>query len=965
MANSTQSDIFKFLALRPPIVVNKGQQDAGFIVDKRNPNQTLVGKLVAGFDKKDGSKIPSELQEFIKSNGYELNSPQSKGDEALLQIYEYSKNVAGDVSNDSLRNEIELIVEKKLEDFLNDKKSVELSDGIWDRYYAFFMLTKTEIQNLENLTKNLRTFHLLSCLKDNTVDIKNIAILQNVLTAVPVVPKLFVDIPRPQVKTKKVEEDKSNDTNLNRYKELWNSFVNIHRTINDVKNIKVEEKLTSEAKNVSTLDKETGRTIKSKITILKNEPQMGKTAFNQLHANSKAVLKQSIDIDETNFQLLTAINQLNDKLTQIYSLMSSIDDPQFLRAMPEEAKVIPGTTSLLHFVNIHTRYLPFYPPAQQTSARGLIKPLGIGDLKVVKQKLKKYIAGEVAHIENVLKGETKERKHRMLDRTEDIYTISNETDEETTKDTQTTERFELKKESDKTIQEQMSVQAGVTVSGSYGAVTFGAHGDFAYSNSSQESSKNSSNFAREVIDKSVSKIQKRTKEERTTKKLHEIEEINKHGLNNVGGAEHITGIYRWVDKYYEAQIFNYGKRMMFEFIIPEPAAFFEYTQLNKPKKNITPPKQLNSNLTHKDINEWNYQSFIRDYNVQGITTPPPYNKICSLSIDQSAIENGKTSSKSNKELIVPEGYIGKYIGIGMSCIWENYPQFKLAIGDKVIDWLNNTHSRRAACWSNDFVRNFDSIVPVAVNSYDINSYEVNISVICERTTEKYETWQIQTFEKIMTAYKALQAEYEQKVSAQETEEGIAIHGQNSGINRDIEKTELKKHCVKMLMDTFIYGSFDAMKPANPPDANPPDFDIFDAINEGKTVQFFEQAFEWENITYLYYPYFWARKSEWMHKSTTYDSDPLFTKFLQAGSARVVIPVHPAYNNSVLHYLETGAIWNGGDAPRINDPLFISIHEELKNQTDDLANATPEGEPWEVVLPTTLVYLQKDSDLPSF
>jgi hypothetical protein len=80
---------------------------------------------------------------------------------------------------------------------------------------------------------------------------------------------------------------------------------------------------------------------------------------------------------------------------------------------------------------------------------------------------------------------------------------------------------------------------------------------------------------------------------------------------------------------------------------------------------------------------------------------------------------------------------------------------------------------------------------------------------------------------------------------------------------------------------------------------------------------------------------------------------------------VVIPVHPSYNDAVLYYLETGEIWNGGDAPRIDDPLFISIHEELRNQTDDLGNATPEGDKWEVVLPTTLVYLQKDSDLPEY
>ena len=88
--------------------------------------------------------------------------------------------------------------------------------------------------------------------------------------------------------------------------------------------------------------------------------------------------------------------------------------------------------------------------------------------------------------------------------------------------------------------------------------------------------------------------------------------------------------------------------------------------------------------------------------------------------------------------------------------------------------------------------------------------------------------------------------------------------------------------------------------------------------------------------------------------------------MQAGAARVVLPVHPAYNDAFMYFMENnGAIWQGGDTPRLNDPMFISIAEELRDQTDDVANAQPEGEPWEVVLPTSLVYLQKDAELPVF
>jgi hypothetical protein len=961
------------MAIRPPITIDKKSQAENFISDERNPAETPVGRLVSSFDREDGSQIPNMTKAFIKENEYDIDFPTNQEGNPLIFIIDFVKTFNSDRVED-LKGKIENILDSTISNFLGSDYTRLLLSQIWDRYYAFYILGRTEPQNLENLTQCLRVFHLLSLLSTDREHVD----IQRILTAKPLIPKLFTDLPKPKIKAESPEEIKPKEEQIKAYKQLWTDLINTHRAIEEVKNLKYENKFTTETKNISISNKETGREDKAKISLSKSTLFVKKSSFESLHASTKAILEKN-NITDATIQLNGAISTLQSRMEQISSHVALIDDPHFINYMPAEAKSIQGIASISGRFNkdlLNTR-VPYTPP---TNIRSSIKPLGIGDLKVVKQKLKKYAAGEVAHIENVLRGEFKERKHRVLDRTEDILAITNENSEETIKDTQTTERFELKKESEKSIQEQMSVQAGVTVSGSYGMVTFGAHGDFAYSNATQESHKNASNFAREVIDRAVSKIQKKSQEERISKKLHEVEEINIHGIDNKGQPDHVSGIYRWVDKYYEAQIYNYGKRMMFEFIIPEPAAFFEYAQNNKPKKVINPPavpyrwvqdskgKWVTDGLiTHKDISEWNYQNYIRDYNVQGVTVPPPFMRIASLAIDQGGIDNARTSTKSSKELVVPEGYDGVYLGLNMTAIWENFPQFKIGIGETIIDWLQTSNARRAAVWG-DPKKGFPGYhdagaVPVTLNTYDVNSYTANIILICHRKESKYEQWQIHTYEKIMAAYKAMQAEYEQKIAAEETRQGIVIQGQNPRINREIEKTELKKQCIKMLMDNYLFGSFKAMKDDG---FNPPDIDIFEAFSEGKTIQFFEQAFEWENLTYLFYPYFWARKSEWIHKSSIYDNDPLFTKFLQAGSSRVVIPVHPAYNDAVMYFMENnGAIWSGGDTPRLKDLMFLSIADELRSQTDDLAGAVAEGEPWEVILPTTLVYLQQDSDLPTF
>lgn len=967
MASIPESNVFKFVALRPPTPPDNQNDRVGFIRDARPAEETPVGRVVRQFDPRDGSRVPDLITRLIEEHKYDLDYPESAGDTRLSAIEAAVKAIPPQaVSTQKLQAAVAGVLDQPVKDFVASADGMKQRAAIWDRYYAFLILNLSTPRNLEHLTRGLRIYHLLDLLAADAA-IPDAATLRTILSAKVVVDPLFTTIPKPKVAAAPPQSTALPDATVSAYKQMWSDLVDTHRALEEVRTLQLKTDVKTATEHLEVPNRATGRAEQAKVTTVNTMLRVDAASFAALRPQTKGVLT-ALRTKEDNFNKPATMAALTTRLERLNASMATMNDPRLLEYIPPEAMQIQGTSAIIARYKEGLEIAPHYPSLPSGNVRGSIKPLGIGDLKVVKQKLTKYATGEVAHIENVLRGEYKERKYRVLDRSEEILTVSTETEEETTKDTQTTERFELKKESEKTIQEQMSVQAGVTVSGSYGMVTFGAHGDFAYSTSTQESSKSASNFAREVIDKSVSRIQKKTKEERVTKTLHEVEEIDTHGLDNKDKPDHVTGVYRWVDKYYQAQIYNYGKRMMFEFIIPEPAAFLEYAQTHQPKKDIVPPVPLSPKLTHRDITASTYQTYIRDYMVQGCAPPPPEYKVATSTMASEAkIENGTSLAKASKDLVAPEGYTVESLGYSLSFIYENTPQLKLSFADDALwyAYTNNTARRRVDSALDPQVdwAGWDGIIPLAINCYDVNSFFVNASATCHLKPDKYEVWQIQTFEKIVSAYQALQATYEQKIAAQQVQQGVAIHGQNPRINREIEKTELKKWCIKLLLDTWIFGSFDAMKQFKD---EPPDFDIFDAVSEGKPIQFFEQAFEWENITYLFYPYFWGRQNQWIHKVTTFDTDPLFTQFLQAGAARVVLPVHTAYNDAVMYFLENnGAIWSGGEAPRLNDPLFISLADELRNQTDDLGNAVPDGDPWEVVLPTTLVYLQKDSELPTF
>ena len=72
------------------------------------------------------------------------------------------------------------------------------------------------------------------------------------------------------------------------------------------------------------------------------------------------------------------------------------------------------------------------------------------------------------------------------------------------------------------------------------------------------------------------KFRRKLRKVQVSKLINELEERNKHAIDNTKqGADHRAGIYYWVNKVTHAQVFNHGKHLMFDVIVPEPAATFK------------------------------------------------------------------------------------------------------------------------------------------------------------------------------------------------------------------------------------------------------------------------------------------------------------------------------------------------------------------------------------------------------
>jgi hypothetical protein len=161
-----------------------------------------------------------------------------------------------------------------------------------------------------------------------------------------------------------------------------------------------------------------------------------------------------------------------------------------------------------------------------------------------------------------------------------------------------------------------------------------------------------------------------------------------------------------------------------------------------------------------------------------------------------------------------------------------------------------------------------------------------------------------------------------------------IQGRNPLINREVEKKELKKFAISLLTGQQ-FESFNAMEEDY--GLHIPQINLLDAAAEGTFVRFFEQALEWKHITYLFYPYFWGNKKNWVGNMAVKDTDPLFEQFLQAGYARVWVPVRPGFDLVIANYIKCGGEpWNERDAPICGQPdagsdPMVAMIEEIKEQ----------------------------------
>ena len=572
-------------------------------------------------------------------------------------------------------------------------------------------------------------------------------------------------------------------------------------------------------------------------------------------------------------------------------------------------------------------------------------PYAIGDLQLVRQQLKGYAPGEIARIESVLPGERREVQNRRLrqsfesDQFESLEAQSSQLESDDARDS-------LQREAQRALGEKTITKGYDNYQTSYGpptsatlngkAITTFDYGDPARND-------DVSRFARKILSNSVARLSRSVRASRATAALFESEQLVSSIVDNTQGRSAIQAVYRWVNKVFEAQVVNYGRRVMVEFSIAQPARDYIDVQAElsgSALRRPASPREAYDVRSFEDITRSNYAAICGTYNVTDLNPPPPEFLII-----------GTTLRGDDEQLVsVPSGY--QTVEAKAECTSNPAGQSPPPVLVGSVQLAGSVAAQLPAYGGGYAVpvssaSPVPTITPLPTGSPPevpvVSTYLTNVEIRCAPTTERMNEWKISVYRAVIQAYRASAEEYFEALDQPGSDKGSSVNPQ---YELDTERSELKARCIDLMIDCQIdpQGQDDqASPPANIP--------VYRSLYQ----QFLNAALEWREMTYTF----------GLDGGSYADFDPVrdaaqaqqgspFARFLQAAEARVLVPLCPLHLRAFLYFWSTGLIWQGPDwlVPVHKDNIALVIDAEWGPGTGQEIEVAR----WPLLIPTAMQVL---------
>lgn len=565
------------------------------------------------------------------------------------------------------------------------------------------------------------------------------------------------------------------------------------------------------------------------------------------------------------------------------------------------------------------------------------------DLMLVKDYTQCFKPGDLSYIKNVLAGETLSTTYREMETVEETTETEETVTTTSEKHLEVNDETKLHAEIDLLLKDELKQEGKVEAKGEFGKeltgkFTLTTTSSFTDTLTRSITNKETRDFARKVVSKATKKVESEVRRKHVVITTREKEETNVHEFNNSSGNANVNGQYFYVDKVSRAQVYNYGKKAVMEFFLPEPAALYNHFWKVTFTGNVV-AKPVQPQIVLSDITPATFEALVAQYGINDAPPPPEYTVDVVTQFqgepgDPPGQNNGSGSYIQSIPITIPTHYVST--SMDLQIVQLNYNQ-NMGVSISIVFASGSVYDiHNGAQVLSATLPPVEGINPAVLHAWDVTEYTLLLTVHCDLKNEFKVAWQTEIFNLIMEKYAADLAAYAAYIQekadfeAAELEKRMERNARNPLLNREIEHRELKRMAISYLSCQF-YDQFDAMKSKVKP-CGYPEMSLPEAQAEAFFIQFFEHAFDWTFMSYIFYPYFWGRKCTWKDKVQDESGDFIFNKFLTAGSVRVLVPVRDAYYDHVAYFITTGDIWGGSNTPPLpSDPHYVSLAQEMKEQ----------------------------------
>lgn len=589
---------------------------------------------------------------------------------------------------------------------------------------------------------------------------------------------------------------------------------------------------------------------------------------------------------------------------------------------------------------------PAQPPASAAAV-----PYAIGDLEIVRRRLSGYELGEVSHIENVMRGETVEVTRRRTERIRQAWEQAQEQIAESSQNlTGSQDALTRQVNTALTLDFELDFQTnyGPPASTTSQAQQSGYYKMTAGKLPNASLVETAAAFGRSVTSTAATTLRERFASLRSSVTEHESEILQVHKIDGTSFERNQRGVYRWVNKVYEAWVVNYGHRLLLEAMLVNPGQEFIASENALAVRNFSAPPTLTgagvscaSDIEPYDATKPTFYAKLAAVFGAGQITAPPAPKIVTSGAFQAHTE------VSARWVEVPDGYSASTYSVTAAF---DAPSDNLAVfglvgtqGFRIEVTSPNPTSGALASESSRVPVCIASTVtnPSAASSSAPAVYVASVEVTSTVGPRLLADWQMAVYRDLKRAEQDRFAEYRNQTGGGSK----AAPAQNAQLVR-----QTVRGCLQTLLRRKLIEQAQSIT-GDPQMAR-----------EGGAwlEEFLHGAIEWNEMTFRLLDgqdanplTAFAAQQDWL------------AAFLQAGFARVVVPVRPQYSFIVPFFLSTGLIWSGANEFTPCVAEAVNLVNELKQVGVQSQNEPVHSLPWRVVVPTGMVILQSDDGLPSF